>query len=391
VFCGLLVELLRSQAACADVFDDLEVHGFANQGFVKTTANSFFGDSERGSFDFTELGINATIEPSPSLRLSGQLLSRRAGEMYDGSPHVDFALADFSIRNTTVDSIGLLLGRIKNPLGLFNETRDVAFTRPGIFLPQVVYYDKVRNLFMSSDGVAVKWNLFYDAANVELFFGVGKPLLDENVEHGYLGASFAGDLETDGVAYITRLLVETPADTIRAAFSIAKTSMGFQPSLLDPIGNGNVDFVYGIASLQLSIENWTITAEYMREPTNWDGFTGSIFDGMTMAAEGYYMQAAWQPVSNIEFMVRYGEGFADRNDRSGEKFSRLTFASVPAHTRYSKALVTGIRWDVSSNFMLRAEFQRHKGTFILSSRENPDPVSTQPDWNMFAISASYRF
>ncbi len=155
---GLLLAMLGlfCQAVVADVFDELEFHGFATQGFVHTSANSFFGDSERGSFDFREIGVNATFEPLSNLRLSGQLLSRRAGELSSGSPNVDYALADFTLRSTAEHRLSVILGRIKNPLGLYNETRDVAFTRPSVFVPQSIYFDRVRNLLPFTDGVGVR-------------------------------------------------------------------------------------------------------------------------------------------------------------------------------------------------------------------------------------------
>jgi hypothetical protein len=388
---SLIVPVVSAQSLCADVLDDLEVHGFATQGFVKTSANSFFGDSENGSFEFTELGVNATLEPSAGVRLSGQLLSRRAGEMYSGSPSVDFALADFSIRNTQTDSLSVLIGRIKNPLGLFNETRDVAFTRPGIFLPQVVYFDKLRNVILSSDGVGVRMEHFGDRANVNLYLAAGQPQTDENIEYVYLGRGYSGGFEPTGLSYIGRLLVETPDNRLRASLSVASTSLDFDRKPTDSIGNGDVDVVYWIASLQYATENWTFTSEYMREPIEWRGFAGSMFDGMSAKAEGYYLQAAWRAREDIELMFRYEEGFADRADRSGRQMQRATGGLVPAHSRYSKIFTVGARWDLSSNFMLRAEYQRHNGTFVLSSRENPIPSDMDPDWDMFSISASYRF
>jgi len=386
-----LVGVAGSRSAAADVFGDLEVHGFATQGFVKTTANSFFGDSTHGSLDFTELGVNATLQPARDIRLSGQLLSRRAGEMYSGSPSVDFALADVTLLSTAENSAGILVGRIKNPLGLFNDTRDVAFTRPGVFVPQVVYFDKARNLIMSSDGAGIRMAHYGDVVNLSFYTAAGQPLMDENVEYAYLGAGFSGDFEPEGLSYMARLMGETPDERLRAALSIAKSSMDFERGPFDPIGSGEVDFVYGIASLQLSLEDWTLTAEYMREPIEWRGFAGTFFEGMKRTAEGYFVQAAWQASDEIELMLRYEEGFADRTDRSGEEMQERSGGLIPGHTGYSKIFTTGIRWDVSTDLMVRAEYQRHQGTFVLSSRENPDASKMEPDWDMFALSLSYRF
>ena len=388
---GTLLAAFSVGVAYADVFNDLEVHGFATQGYVKTSANSFFGDSENGSFEFRELGVNATLEPSPGVRLSGQLLSRKAGDMYSGSPSVDFALADFSIRSTENDSLALLVGRIKNPLGLFNETRDVAFTRPGIFLPQVIYFDKLRNVILSADGVGVRMERFTDKANFDFYVAVGQPQADENIEHAYLGSGYSGDFEPDGLSFVGRILAETPDDRLRASFSIASTSLEFDSKPTDMIGDGDVTALYWIASLQYVAERWTMTAEYMREPIDWDGFSGSVVHDASADVEGYFLQTNWRVEEDIELLFRYEEGFADRADRSGNRISQETRGMIPDHSRYSKIFTAGVRWDISPEVMLRAEYQRHNGTFVLSSRENPVPADMKPDWDLFSLSASYRF
>ena len=73
----------------------LQIHGFLTQAYVKTTDNRIFGDSEDGSFEFRELGVNASYRFNPSLMASAQLLSRVAGDMYDGSLAVDYAQLDY--------------------------------------------------------------------------------------------------------------------------------------------------------------------------------------------------------------------------------------------------------------------------------------------------------
>ncbi|MCP5317793.1 MAG: TonB-dependent receptor [Chromatiaceae bacterium] len=388
---ALALMCCRADLVSARGFDGVEVHGFATQGYIKTSANSFFGDSEDGSFEFTELGVNASMDATENIRLSGQLLSRSAGEMYSGTPSIDFALADYTVRSTENDNIGVMVGRIKNPLGLFNETRDVAFTRPGFLVPQVVYYDKVRNLILSADGVAARMASFGEAANVSLYLAAGQTRIDENVEYVYLGNGYDGDFSPNGLSYIGRVLVEKPDNTLRASLSIASTSMDFERGVSDPIGNGNVSLVYGIGSLQYAVNDWTFTSEYMREPIEWQGFAGSPLDGKKATGESYYFQVAWQARSDVELMLRYGEGYADRSDRSGAEIQKATGGALPAHTQYSKIATAGVRWDLTPQVMVRAEYQRHNGTLVLSNRENPIPAATVPDWDMFALSISYRF
>lgn len=375
----------------AGFFDDLEIHGFATQGYIKTSENNFFGDSESGSFDFRELGINASTEPLPNMRLAGQLLSRKAGEISDGDVEVDFALADVTLRSDEKGSVGVMVGRIKNPLGLYNEARDVTFLRPGVTIPQVVYYEKLRDLFLSSDGAALDIDLFYEHVNANLYVAMGEPRVDENVEAAFLGSTFEGDLEPDGLSFLGRVLFERPDGKFKAGLSVSKLSMQFKRSAIDPLPSGDIDALYGIASMQWSGKSWALTTEYMREPIKWNGFHDTLFDDYRSTAEGYYLQFALRAADSVEIMTRYGEIFADRNDRSGKDFSRKTFGTVPAHSRYSKIMTAGVRWDITRDVMLRAEYQRHNGTFILSSRENPDPNDTEPDWDLFALELSYRF
>lgn len=45
--------------------------------------------------------------------------------MYDGTPSLDDALIDLTLIQAAAHRTGVRLGRLKNPPGLYNETRDV--------------------------------------------------------------------------------------------------------------------------------------------------------------------------------------------------------------------------------------------------------------------------
>lgn len=79
--------------AAESLIERIEIHDFAAQAAVRTSANRFFGDSPDTSFDFTELGLNASLRATPRLLFAGQVLLRRAGDMSDGSPSLDYLLA----------------------------------------------------------------------------------------------------------------------------------------------------------------------------------------------------------------------------------------------------------------------------------------------------------
>jgi hypothetical protein len=69
--------------------DNLKVHGFLSQGIVNTSDNRWFGDSPDTSYSFTEAALNGSYRITPKFLVSGQLLMRLAGDIYDGSPTLD--------------------------------------------------------------------------------------------------------------------------------------------------------------------------------------------------------------------------------------------------------------------------------------------------------------
>ena len=385
-----LLALASAVLHADDWTDDVQVHGFLSQGFIKTTDNRFFGDSDDGSTEFTELGVNASFRATPSVLLSGQLLSRRAGDMYDGSPVIDYALVDWTISNTPKGAYGVMVGRSKNPLGLYNDTRDVAFTRPSIFLPQQVYFDQVRNLILSADGLQFYGRVHDEHGTFSLNLGAGSSPVDENVEISFLGTDFGGELESGDPAFIARGEYETRDGAWRLSLSAAKVNLAFDAAPSDPIGSGEIDLLYWIASVQYTAERWSLTAEYMEEPVEFNGF-GPLVDNRDSTVQGYYLQGSYLLRDDLEWVVRYSEGYTDKDDRDGTQQSAATGGLVPPYAFFQKDWMIGLRWDVTPSFMLRAEYQWADGTWTLPRRENPVPSATVKDWEMFSLLASYRF
>lgn len=402
VFMIFALAFLVLPAIAMELSDSSQIHGFASQGYVQSSDNRFMGDSPSGSLDFTELGVNASVMLSNNLRASGQLLVRRAGDMYDGSPDLDYGLLDYTVTANESICSGVLLGRFKNPLGFYNDTRDVAFTRPSVFLPQSIYFDKVRNFILSNDGLQCysEWFGMQDSFNLQL--GFGRSPIDENVKYAYFGGNpvtgeeLEGDLEADGVTWVGRLLYELNGGQWRFALSGAEGNTLFKNSgsiagLGEYPGNGEVRLEYYLASAQYNAEQWSLTAEWMREPIYWSEFPEGSPQNHSVTAEGYYMQGEYRLEKDWQLFVRYEAGFANRNDKDGKQASAATGGAVPAYDFYSKDWIGGFRWDLNSNWMLRSELHAKQGTFTLSARENPDKSKLVKNWNLFALLLSYRF
>jgi hypothetical protein len=389
---ALLAALAGTPATAAESpWSTAQIHGFAAQAALNTTDNRWFGPSDGTSFDFTEVAVNASARVLSRLLLAGQILARRAGAMYDGTPVIDYALADVGLFESPRGRAGLRAGRIKNPLGIYNETRDVPFTHPGIFLPQVVYFDRVRNLVLSTDGGLLYGDTYNDFGDLSLTVSRGHPVVDENVEWTYLNGNFPGEIRSNNEATLASLWYTSKSNRLKLGLSGASLSMRFHPdrSAAFTLGPGTTDILYWIASIQYSAEDWTLTAEYAREPIEWRDF-GPTFLNHKGASEGYYLQATYRLRPAVGLMLRCEEGFANREDRNGNAIARLTGGLVPAFTGYSKAVSVGIRWDINAHWMVRAEYAHNQGTFVLSPREN-DFGALEKYWDLFAVQAVFRF
>lgn len=381
---------LSAQDSIPSWINDIQLHGFASQGFIKTDHNNFFGDSENGSFEFTELAINASARPLPSLLVSGQLLSRNAGAMDDASPQVDYVLADWTFAQGSSYSAGVALGRQKNPIGLYNETRDVASTRPGIFVPQSVYFDKVRDLVLASDGIGLHGDWYTDQGLLHVKAQYGYMQVDTNVEYAYLGGDFPGKMEPNGPSWLGRIGYEDESGIWQVAASGVYSEMQYKASTGSPLQNGRTDFYYWVLSAQLNGDDWGLTGEYAWEPIDWYGY-GPALPDRELTGTGWYIQGDYNVRPDLSLLLRYESALADKDDPDGTATSAASGGVIPPFAMYSHNWVSGLRWDITPQWMLRFEYQRNTGTHVLSARENPNPAKLQKHWQLFSVLASYRF
>ncbi len=406
----LLIVLNTSLADDSAWYEDIAIHGFASQGYIHTTDNHFFGPSDRGSFEFTEIGLNGSLRLSPRINLSAQILSRQAGRLDNGSPRLDYGLIDVSVYSDERVSSGLRIGRIKNEIGLYNATRDVAHTRSAIFLPQVIYFDKIRNTIMAADGI----NLYnrINMANGTLFLtvGTGYTLADENVEYTYMGNDWAGKIHNNNLGIFGKLLYEYDGGRWVYSLTGTRVSLDFESKASDrvplPFGpglnSGQIDIDYTVLSAQYNGEKWQLTGEVAFENVDYVDIGGSVSQ-VHANSLGYYLQANYNFTPAWQAFLRYEEFQLNKHDWNGEKAARQSIINsqqlatvgidqspIPAHEYYSKSWVVGGRWHINQNFMLRTEYHIVDGAATLSPRENDVPFTTRR-WNMFVMLLSYRF
>jgi hypothetical protein len=143
VFACFCAGQLTLQAEDFKLFDrDVEIHGFASQGFVYTNTNNWLTmNTNQGSAAFTDFGVNVSTSVTDKLRVGAQLYDRNLGQLGQYHPSPDWAVADYRFKSW----FGVRGGKVKTTLGLYNDTQDLDFLRTFALLPQSVYPTDLRD------------------------------------------------------------------------------------------------------------------------------------------------------------------------------------------------------------------------------------------------------
>lgn len=383
-FCGFLMSVQVQAEAWQE---DINIHGFLTQDFFHTSDNNVYGQSDDGvSPGLTEIGLNISYQPFDRLSLSAQGLYRRAGKVDGGVVRLDYGVADLNILNFQNGLIGLRGGRIKIPFGLFNETRDVAFTNPTIILPQGIYFDRSRSLLVSADGGGVYADYSTEYGDIGFKFNLGMPLGDnEEIRSAILGSAATGKFEAKP-AFATQLTYELNGGEYIFAVSYMNLKLDYKPTATDALSSGSTTIRPLLFSAQYNGEKFGLTAEYLYRWNDYNDY--AVASDLSFVTESWYVQGSYRFLPWLQGVVRYDTFSSDIDDRGGK---RVVENGLPDHLAYAKDWMVGLRFDITSSWMIRAEYHRVHGTAWLAQADNLDRSDTEQDWDLYALQLSYRF
>lgn len=397
-FLYVSIAWLLSGNLFAAELEGVQVHAFASQGSVLTSQNQFAGSTPGSAgFDARELGGNISWQATPSWLVSGQLLSRRAGAMDNGAVRVDYAFVDHTLVENDQRNLGVRLGKVKNPYGFYNMTRDVAHTRAGIMLPQSIYQDQIRNFFLAAPGVSLYGNEDQGADSLSWQVSVLQPEVNSANLTAYIVDPQSGHFN-GRTSMLSQVLWEQDGGKWRAGLSLGQFGVHFQPVSTDfrgagsVAGAGDVKLNTGVLSLEHNREDWSYTAEYastrqIRNHFNVPGF--SILDKDT-TIEAYYLQTLWRFAPRWQALARYDALYLDKQDRNGTAFFAATGGMLPAAQRYARDVTLGLRYEPTPNWSLFAELHHVNGGAWLSKLENT-PATLKSAWDMLLLQAAWHF
>ncbi len=387
----------------------VRVNGFASQGYIKTDGNNFLvPESKDGSFDLSEVGITVNTQVTDRLRFGVQILSRDFGDEGNNNIVLDWGYGDYRVSN----GFGIRAGVIKQPLGLYNETRDSDYLRPMALLPQSVYPEIRRGYTTSLEGVGFYGNFGVGASgNLEYSFLVGTYDVGADTYDMYgtvlaLGAlgSEVTDVQwrNDEPAYVARLIYNTPVDGLRVGVTYNEQQghaevYSFGQELtgsFDPDGPGPapaVPFAHNdvysnttdhfIYSVEYATPGFTLASEcnLYKVETDILGIMGNDSDVLTN-----YLQVTVPVGEKWTVSALYDQYFPNKDERDDPD-------------EYRKDLGLALRYDVGPGFALKVEHHVVDGSAGVDPQRvfNPatgfPPPSLEDDWSYTVAKLSFVF
>src|SRR5512144_1223833 len=328
---SLAVGALASRADAIDVANGkLTVSGFGEWGYGRTwNENAYLLGTKEGSYENAQFGLTVTARPQDDLVVAGQLFYAANGEAM-----LDWGFAEWRVD----DLLRIRVGKVKNPLGLFMEVKDIGTLRPFFTLPQSIYgptgFAAEAYLGAGATGEwqgAAGWGVAYDAYVGALEIPSFEPG-DVVLQFGPPPWSFdyAGEeaLATDVVGGRLGLLTPVEGVTVRISGFTGKVERSGRES-------------ERVVCVGLSGE-WTL---------DWLQLRGEWFRADEGEAEthlGGYAEAAVNVLPQVQLSARYDESHQNGSD-------------VPAQFRVHREGALGVSFWPNANLALKLSYHRVDG------------------------------
>jgi hypothetical protein len=405
---GLIVLLLTVLLASfslhgENISDRIRLNGFLSQGFVYTTDNDFIPNSgKNGSFELAEFGITLSVDVTDKLHLGLQLLARDFGNIGNHNLKLDWGFADYRF----ADFFGIRVGKVKTPVALYNEIRNTDALYSMAVLPQSIYDEFYRSVFVAYEGLGIYGNLNLGGLgdfDYHMFYGSVSHTEDapyiwqiQNVLNwGVAGSgAYASDTRLDTESfYGGRMIWNTPLKGLRLAGSYAYLKANMDTMLNIPLSQpshlyGRMELTGGFfLSLEYVLGDLTISSEYMELPV--DIFINTQGQDMLMSDEvmqGYYVMVSYLFGDKFTLTFLYDHFYADKDDKDG--LGAIAVGN-PAYFHWQKDMAVGLRFDVNFNWTIKLEWHRIDGlskSYIFS-----DPMGLTQKWNMIVAKCSFNF
>jgi hypothetical protein len=344
-----------------------------------------------GTFDFREMAVNVSTTVGSHLRLGAQGFAQRLGGYGEDKVILDWAVADYNFRQ----EIGLRVGRVKYPKGLYGEALDLDLVRPFVFLPMSVYNPIMRDYNSSFDGAMLYGTVALGGAgsvDYKAFYGNIPMSVDQGVADyfnnaGLFAAPGVRELELDYV-YGGSLDWSTPVSGLKAHFSwsrmnglnsagdFAAVPFPLTVSIALPVMN------YSTVGLEYVRNDWTFAAEFQRT----DGDTVLNAPPILNNSRGKYGIDNWYVSAARRFGGRYEVG-----GYYSVATNRFPSAGEPKPGREMQDWALSLRCDVNEHLTVKLEGHLIDGNYnVFNTARTPNPAM-QDESSFFAAKTTFTF
>ncbi len=378
----------------------ITIHGFASAGYLDSNHHNFLAETEDGSVDFNEFGINFTKSFTNDLRLGFQLYSFDLGDIGDHKVSLDWGFLDYHWK----EWLGIRLGRVKMPYGLYNEQQDYDMLRTSILLPQGIYSKYQRESIINYNGIGAYGNfsigelgklgydIFYGTAKFESDGGIAKILSENGRELESSDMDWTSGGRIKWYTPVKGLLLSSTYFRYHLKQKLSLTVPGFG---IFPIETDMPDGETFIVSAEYSLCKFTAAAEYLQmnvdanSTTYLPGFLGGTTKTESeFRPDSFYAKVSYRFTDWFEAGAYYSVFYADRHDRAGHKEAALY--GTPDYNSWQKDLTISTRFDITENWLFKLEFHIIDGVALTTAQDNPTGWDHRK-WEMLAIKTTFNF
>ena len=353
----------------------LQIHGFISQGFLLTSANEYLADSSKGSFEFSEVGLNVTLPATDRLTLGLQVFSRKLGPIGDYRGALDWYYLDYHWR----DWLGIRAGRVKLPFGLYNDSSDVDSARTAVLLPQSLYPAQNRDFLLAQTGAEVYgYAGLGRAGGLDYRLYAGTIFLDVRPQPG---SPFT--VLNLNVPYVAGgRVLWLPFDGLRLGGSLQ--FLRLETDLLVPPASGSVALkvpaTLWVASAEYFWRDFLFAAEYSRWVVKTESSNPSVFPESSTTSERAYLSGSYRANQWLQAGAYYSRFVPNVDQRTWPEGLQHDFALT-------------LRFDVNAYWLIKAEGHYLRGTAGLSSslNDNQSLRALEPHWALFALKTTASF
>ncbi len=372
---------------------EIDIHGFISQGYMKSDENNFLADTEDGTFEFNETGINFSTWVSPDLSIGMQLFASDLGQIGNDEIKLDWAFADYRWK----DWAGLRIGKVKIPGGLYNESRDLDMLRTSILLPQSVYLDTFREPQVSMKGLCVYGDIELNNVGVisyQMLYGTQELDTDSGVARSVIGtlADIGLNIEIDNFhvdeKYAASLQWDTPLDGLRLRATNNYTEMTTTMTIGGSSMTSDMEITSWVNSAEYTWEDLIIAVEYFYQTNE----QKSVMIEKKETAIGYYGSASYRFTDWFELGMYYSEMYPDKDDKDGDRYNTAA-KGYEDYRAWLKDACLSTRFDINSNWIVKLEGHMMDGASTLNPLDHPGDMGSrfEKDWYLFAAKVSYMF